>query len=598
MARLANIPLWRHGALGALVAVGGGLSFAGVFDPAPANEVFDAKTVVVQPVGSDGLRITEYVDQDFGRNERRGYQRLIPNDFGEPTDVVASSPDAPADVNVVSIGQDTRIRVGDPGVTLKGQHRYELSYTLPESRLSSGELALDIIGNEETIETKRFEVIVVGLELTDPKCNVGSFNVSGGCTLTPGEIDGARVYTAVIEPLRPGDGITIGGTITGRPAPATVPVPAIVGRRPSTHPDQAAGFLAVGSLSGALAFLLSRRIGRNAVGGGGAADAAYADQGTTRMVTDAELARMATVEFVPPKGVPPWLGAALLTEQVDSNSVAAWFSGLAALGVVDLDNANGTTTMTLGANASKVSGPEADLLARAFAGGSTVEFGKYDADFATAWRRVYTFQRQQLAAGRYWRQHGPKPAGVTEPTLSPGLKLAVGVAALLLVAGAVLALSSSGRGGWGFLLITAIAVPAVAGFILYRRLLPSRTAAGSALALRTESFRRFLAASEAKHVEWAWRNNLLREYSAWAVALGEARAWQQAMLASSVVPPSELSHGPMVIWYAGPQIHSTTVRPQPTGGGGHGGGWGGGGFGGFSGGSVGGGGGGGSSGSW
>ena len=46
---------------------------------------------------------------------------------------------------------------------------------------------------------------------------------------------------------------------------------------------------------------------------------------------------------------------------------------------------------------------------------------------------------------------------------------------------------------------------------------------GSALALRTESFRRFLAASEGRHVQWAWEHGLLREYSAWAVALGDRR---------------------------------------------------------------------------
>ena len=57
-------------------------------------------------------------------------------------------------------------------------------------------------------------------------------------------------------------------------------------------------------------------------------------------------------------------------------------------------------------------------------------------------------------------------------------------------------------------------------------MLSVRSAQGSALALRTESFRRFLHASEAQHVEWAWKHDLIREYSGWAVALGEADAWQ------------------------------------------------------------------------
>ena len=106
------------------------------------------------PAGGDGLRIREVVDIDFGSDERRGYQRLIPNDFGVPVDVDGLSPDAPDDVSVVPEGDETRIRVGDPAVTNTGQHRYVLTYTLPDARLSTGELALDIIGNDETLATE------------------------------------------------------------------------------------------------------------------------------------------------------------------------------------------------------------------------------------------------------------------------------------------------------------------------------------------------------------------------------------------------------------------------------------------------------------
>ena len=117
-------------------------------------------------------------------------------------------------------------------------------------------------------------------------------------------------------------------------------------------------------------------------------------------------------------------------------------------------------------------------------------------------------------------------------------------------------------------------------------------APGSALALRAESFRRFLKASEGRHVEWAWKQGRLRQYSAWAVALGAADAWQQAMEGSSV-PPSELSTGPLLV-YSTAQSWSTTYTPPSSSDSSGAGGFsdGGGGS------SVGGGGGGGSSGSW
>ena len=129
---------------------------------------------------------------------------------------------------------------------------------------------------------------------------------------------------------------------------------------------------------------------------------------------------------------------------------------------------------------------------------------------------------------------------------------------------------------------------------LYWFLLRSRSAVGSGLAIRTESFRRFLEASEGQHVDWAWQHGVLREYSAWAVALGAADAWRQA-LAASHVPPTEVHvEQPAADVLDGlDRSASTMTAPSSSGSGG------GGGFSGaFSGGSVGGGGGGGSSGSW
>jgi len=120
-------------------------------------------------------------------------------------------------------------------------------------------------------------------------------------------------------------------------------------------------------------------------------------------------------------------------------------------------------------------------------------------------------------------------------------------------------------------------------------LLPARSAQGSALALRAESFRRFLDASEGSHVEWAWSQGLLREYSAWAVALGEADAWSRALDRANVPEPARLAAAPILIAHMGPSVRSSRTAPSSSGSGGGGG---------FSGGSVGGGGGGGSSGSW
>ena len=130
---IGRISKVRHAVVG--VAIGGSslLGLTGLIGAGNHPERFDAKTIVVSPAGVDGLRITEYVDQDFGHHSRHGYERVIPNDFGAPFDVQAFSPDAPDAVSVTGLGDRTQIRIGDPDVTKQGQHRYQLSYTLPEA---------------------------------------------------------------------------------------------------------------------------------------------------------------------------------------------------------------------------------------------------------------------------------------------------------------------------------------------------------------------------------------------------------------------------------------------------------------------------------
>ena len=174
---LGRIGVWRHLVAAGAVAGTALLAATGVIGRGDHGERFDSKVVTVRPVGADGVRVREVVDEDFAGRTHHGYERIIPTDFGEPTDIEASSPDANADVTVEAVATGERVRLGDPGTTYSGQHRYVLAYTLPNAQLSSGQLALDIIGDErkpEEFETVRFEVVVTGLELDNPTCNAGA----------------------------------------------------------------------------------------------------------------------------------------------------------------------------------------------------------------------------------------------------------------------------------------------------------------------------------------------------------------------------------------------------------------------------------------
>ena len=509
----------RHVAVGASLVAGPALVLAGVMGGGVHDERFDAKQVLVTPAG-DGVRLRETVDQDFGTTQRHGYERIIPNDFGEPIDVVVSSPDAPDQTSVTDMGSRTRIRIGDPDSTISGQHRYLLSYTLPDAQLSTGALALDIIDPGEELETGRFEVVLAGFELADTTCNVGGFGDVGGCEL----VRDGDLYRVMFEPLSAGDDITI------------------------------------------------------------AADAAYGVAGgPTRLVTDQELDAMVTTEFVPPAGIRPWQGAILLKEAVDTESVSAWFSDQIAVGVLTLTDGT-PQVLSAGPALAQADPVTRDRITDLLGGDGELELGKYQPALQTLWQQLLAEQKQVAAASGWWRKFAPGSA----PKFPVALSATVTVATVALA----VAVWRGWARAWPIALLAGFVIPAVVAGVAYRRLLPQRSAAGSAVALRAESFRRFLEASEGKHVEWAWQHGLLREYSAWAVALGAAGAWGRAVANSAVPPPDIAAQTAPLLVYSHLGAWSQARTPPPPAGSS------GGGFSGFSGGSVGGGGGGGSSGSW
>ncbi len=593
----------RHLIVG--VAIGGvsvlaGIGVIGAGDPSPR---FDAKTIVVQPRSDGTIRVTEYVDQNFGRQSKHGYERIIPHDFGVPTDVVASSSDAPDAVSVLNQGDRTRIRIGDPNITVGGQHRYVLAYTYPDARLSELGLLLDIVapkGGEWPGDpsTDRFEVVVIGVELADPGCSVGSLGTFGGCTLALDPSSGLPLYRAVIEPLPENDGLSIEGGIVSFADAADVPIPPL----PATQPDHrlllAISMIPIGLLGAVPVYLLARRKGRNEVFAGGAADAAYGSlppprvDGTTEptppvmLVPDDRLGDLATIEFVPPKGIDPWEAAVLLTERIGDDTVEAWFSGLAGREAIELEADGANLSIGTGPKRSGLNPQDAELLDKFLRNHDPFVTGKYDAGFSVAWKSVANHQRRSIATSGWWKSMPPGSGINPKATGSPfALVMVLLFVMIWLGSGmvAVLGLLYS----WPLAIAFGLFLPATVAYFVYRTLLPSRSAQGSALALRAESFRRFLDASEGNHVEWAWSQGLLREYSAWAVALGEADAWSRALDRANVPEPARLAAAPMLIGRMGPSVRSSRTAPSSSGSGG----------GGFSGGS-GGGGGGGSSGSW
>ena len=591
-----RIGIWRHLVVLVAVGVGAALAHFGLIGAGSHDERFDAKQISVLREGDEGLRVREVVDQDFGSQRRHGYERIIPNDFGVPADVTATSPNANADIGTASVfigtQRATRIRLGDPHKTYQNQHRYVLTYTLPDAKLTSRHLDLDIIDAGEKFETGRFEVIVSGLVLANPTCHVGATTATGRCQLVA---DGAD-YRALFTPLAKGEGVTIEGDIVAYSTAVLPPEPALPNYRPDRRDQLMLGMIPLGIGAALVVFVIARLRGRNEVFSGGPAEAAYGAPTNaaallpggptpTSLVSDARLKRLATTEFVPPRGIDAWQGSVLLRERIDDETVAAWISALAASEAITLRQDGSTLIMGTGRRFGELDPSNMALVKKFMRGRLEFKLGTYDPQFAEAWESVKEQQGTAIKASGWWKRGTPQPNG--SPSSNPFTAILVLVVIVVAIAGSIASAVFGVIRSLPVAIAFAVIVPGFVAYLCYATLLPVRSAAGSSVAILTESFRRFLEASEGSHVEWAWQHGLLREYSAWAVALGAADAWGKALQHSNVPPPEYVSVNPLLVASMHSSFSSSHTAPSSSSSGGGGGGGG-----------VGGGGGGGSSGSW
>ncbi|HYZ99455.1 MAG TPA: DUF2207 domain-containing protein [Acidimicrobiales bacterium] len=557
-------------------------------------------TADLAPDGS--AQVTEVIDYDFGfATDKHGIFRYVWDLSPDAPITVAS--DAPDDIQVTPQAMDgregARIRIGDPDTTISGRHRYRIDYPLPGvARATTLDWEAVGVGWEVGIDEAEIHV-VAPFELLDPVCSKGVAGSEGGCEVrevAPGHL------AATVKGLDSGEGVSIeartGSDFASPPAPpppTTAPDDPGTGLLPPAAAAAGAALLAAGPTA-----LLVRLAGRERVRVGGPADAAWAGTGPAVStswvrVDQKELEAMATTEFAPPRELDPPHGGIVLTEDVRPEHKVAWLIQMAIDGTIDI-GANRMGTVGAGGpwtppiyddvrlvRTGHGKPDAAAILDTAFAGRDEVELGSYDAAFARAWRQL----EGQLTA---WRDTSGMwdPASGTRKILTRVLGIVGGVVGALIAGGGGVAAS---RWGPAWLAVAALG-GAVAGAGLAAALraweLRVRTRTGSAAWLRVESFRRFLAESEAYHAEEAAKRGVLREYTAWAVAVGEIDRWQRAVSASSIAPETAgLSYA-----YMAPELMSSTTSaataPQSNGGGG----------GGFGGGSVGGGTGGGGGGSW
>lgn len=577
-------------ALGAVAVVGGVLS---------DNERVTGMWVGAVLDDRGDAAISEVIDYDFGLSQdKHGIFRDIPGlGLESPVEVRSTSaPDSIAEKTSVIVSGESgvRLRIGDPNTTISGRHRYRIDYDLADLA-PDGLLAWDAVGTGWEVPVSRSEVHVVApWRFEDLVCSVGRTGATGGCELTQPEP--GHLVVVVSGSLDSGEGITIEAG-RGEPLDATPRLPAPPVDAP---PDPGSGLALPGAVASVVGLGTSaavsrgvRRRGRERVATGGVADAAWGGSGGGApgpaspggqpvgevLVDQEQLAAMATTEFAPPEGLTAAMGGIILAESVQPEHKVAWLIEAAIDGGIELVEEGGKAVRL----ERRSGGDPATnaILDTAFAGRPQIDLGKYDPSFAKGWSQVGdTLQAWQRSSG-LWDLGADRRRAVVR-----GLGA---VAAVIGAVGVAVSAGLSARWGAQWLPLVAIAaVPAAGGFAAALRgwELRVRTPQGSGLWLRVESFRRFLAGSEAFHAEEAAKRGVLREYTAWAVAVGEIDRWSRAVSASSAIPQQAgLGYAHMAPLLLA-STASTATAPSSSGSGGGGGG------------SVGGGGGGGGGGSW
>lgn len=571
-----------------LAAAGAGAS--GAFQGGSEQITSSWSQAVVAPDGS--AQVTEVIDWDFGALAamwHKGADAGAANVLGEKHGILRVVPDLPLDAPVVvesdapdnlevsttsDYGGGTQLKIGDPDQAVSGVQRYRIDYPLPGVAVDQ-KVAWDGLGFAWSAPVERAEVhLVTPYELVEPVCYVGEVGSRDRCDVR--QVEPGHV-TVTVRDLDAQQGVTLEGVV-GAPLPG---LPALA-TPPATPPEAedlpvapAVGIPAGVALTGAaVTGRMVRRAGRERVGVGGAADAAWGGSGSPggeRRVDERELAQMATTEFAPPGNLRPHQGGLVLAEEVQPEHKVAWLIEAAIGGAVELVEDNGKVVQ-LRRLAGERSLDTAMILDSAFAGRSEIPLGAYDKDFAGAWDSVgSTLEAWYLSCG-FWDTRAELRRKVTRF----GGATAAFLGLLATVGGANFGMR--GSPSW-FALSAGGGLLMGVGLAAWIRAweMRVRTPEGSAAWLRTESFRRFLAGSEAYHAEEAAKRGVLREYTAWAVALGEIDRWARAVK-DATIPPSESGYQYVDSSRSLMSTTSSTASaPSSSGGGGGGGGAGGGG---------------------
>ena len=512
--------------------------------------------VAIEVTDDAELVVVERIDLDFGPLERRGIYRYVPvwedlptppppeiaeripdgrdaDQFRRVLEVddieVTSDTGAPTDVHVEGPEQhngNLMIRVGDPDAYVTGRQQYTLRYRVRGALESLDEidaLAWDAIGTGwgVPIQQATVEVRVPGVQ--DARCLQGPEYATDPCEASV--VDGGAQFAAS-SALAPYEGLTIALELDK--AAVDVP-PILLEEKPSLRraligsPAAIPLAIAVLVVGGGLLGLLGWRQGRDIAARGGVTSHGQLDETQAAQRRRGLFEpRPVPVEFRPPDDLRPGQLGLLVDERVDAVDVSATLVDLAVRGHLRIEEVEGGGWFHKGDWKLVETDPTRDgllgyeqlLMDGLFDGRHEVRVSDLKGTFASDYQKVET---AIYADGQSRRWFADRPDHARARWLGAGIALAVlgGVLTFLL-------------GGWADMAVVGIAV-AVLGVVLMavHRLMPRRTAKGSAMLTRTLGFREFVTRAEADRMDFAESEQLFVDYLPYAVVFGCVDRWAQ-----------------------------------------------------------------------
>ncbi|SDB96907.1 Predicted membrane protein [Raineyella antarctica] len=257
------------------------------------------------------------------------------------------------------------------------------------------------------------------------------------------------------------------------------------------------------------------------------------EEADTRRVPETAYSKDVAVQFTPPGGLRPGLVGTVYDGVAESRDVTATIVDLAVRGYVkitavepeeDAGEARGPSRKPLGRKKAdwevtaqdppaddELSVMEAHLLNGMFAYGPSVRISQLTSDFGSVMREAVQALYTEAVHRGWYRRHPRTKRGLSGFGL---WGLAGGAAIVMLVAG-----------GWAGAVAGVLTLGSAAAWQKLGRVLPGRTATGTAVRIQALAFEEYLRTAEADQIKFEEAADIFSRYLPYAIVFGVADHW-------------------------------------------------------------------------